>query len=279
MDIDNIPYGTDFREHIRKAILNADVILVIIGPRWRGPRKGGKSRIQEENDPVRIEVESAINESIRIIPILVGTAKMPKQEQLPTTLHKMIFLNAAIIDTGRDFHRDVGRLLTALDQSPSEQVLSQTSVRTAQESAFGRSKGERAPFSWAFIAHEYLDHEFADAVTLGLEQKGFRCWIAPRDMSFGIDWSEAIAQAIRKCTVFILLLSHRTNSSVNILHEVKLAHENKRPIVPVSIDKTMPSGKLRSYLGSVECLNAASGLSGLAFDDLLRSVMAARSFG
>jgi hypothetical protein len=33
-DIDNIPPGRDFREHIRASIDTSDVLMVVVGPRW-----------------------------------------------------------------------------------------------------------------------------------------------------------------------------------------------------------------------------------------------------
>ena len=36
MDIDDIPYGKDFRVHIREAVVQSDVLLVIVGQRWLG---------------------------------------------------------------------------------------------------------------------------------------------------------------------------------------------------------------------------------------------------
>jgi len=39
MDIDNIPFGKDFRVHIREAVVQSDVLLVIVGQRWLGTRR------------------------------------------------------------------------------------------------------------------------------------------------------------------------------------------------------------------------------------------------
>src|SRR6266851_2451181 len=40
MDIDNIPFGTDFREHIRQVLTQTDIVIAIIGPRWTGAGRG-----------------------------------------------------------------------------------------------------------------------------------------------------------------------------------------------------------------------------------------------
>ena len=116
MDIDDIPFGKDFRQHIKDALTASDAVVVIIGPRWLGTAKGGQTRIQEETDPVRIEVETALQRNIPIVPVLVGDTKMPKPSQLPAALKDFAFINAAPVDTGRDFHPHMQRLLRQLDQ-------------------------------------------------------------------------------------------------------------------------------------------------------------------
>lgn len=116
IDIDSIPLGTDFRVHIQEALAKADAVLVVVGPRWLGAGKGAKSRIMDSTDPVRIEVEAALSKGIPTVPILVGNTVMPKIEQLPESLKNFSFINAATVDTGRDFHRDLDRVIATLNR-------------------------------------------------------------------------------------------------------------------------------------------------------------------
>jgi formylglycine-generating enzyme required for sulfatase activity len=115
IDVDSIPFGKDFRVHIQEAMAKADAILVVVGPRWLGGGKGGHSRIKDDTDPVRIEVETALSKGIPTIPILVGQTNMPKPEQLPESLRSFAFINAAPVDTGRDFHRDLSRVIATIN--------------------------------------------------------------------------------------------------------------------------------------------------------------------
>jgi formylglycine-generating enzyme required for sulfatase activity len=123
MDIDNIPFGKDFRAHIREAVAKSDVLLVIVGQRWLGTR-GGNRRIDDETDFVRLEVETALSNAIPIIPVLVGAARMPQPAQLPESLKNFAFLNAAPVDTGRDFHQHIERLIRGIDQMPDRREVS-----------------------------------------------------------------------------------------------------------------------------------------------------------
>jgi formylglycine-generating enzyme required for sulfatase activity len=123
MDIDNIPFGKDFRVHISEAIVQSDILLVIVGRGWLGTR-GGNRRIDDETDFVRLEVETALSNAIPIIPILVGSARMPQPAQLPESLKNFAFLNAAPVDTGRDFRQHMERLIRGIDQIPDRRATS-----------------------------------------------------------------------------------------------------------------------------------------------------------
>lgn len=112
MDIDNIPFGIDFREHIKNELENSDVVLVIIGLRWL--TDAGVRRIDNENDFVRIEVETALQRGIPVIPVLVDGATMPLLGELPNSLRDLIFRNAATIDSGRDFNMHIDRLIRSI---------------------------------------------------------------------------------------------------------------------------------------------------------------------
>jgi hypothetical protein len=82
-DIDNIPPGIDFRDHIDNALHASDIVVVIIGPRWLGRSQAGHSRIDEETDFVRIEVETALRLDIPVIPVLIGRTRMPRPNNYP----------------------------------------------------------------------------------------------------------------------------------------------------------------------------------------------------
>ena len=71
-DIDSMEPGVDFRDQISKALTTSDVLLAIVGPKWLGLGEGTRHRIQNEDDPVRVEVETALTRKIPIVPVLVG---------------------------------------------------------------------------------------------------------------------------------------------------------------------------------------------------------------
>ena len=116
MDIDSIPFGTDFRKYLTDAIDNCRLVLVVIGERWIGLSPDtGKRRIDEPGDFVRMEVETALKRGLIVIPVLVGNTQMPAERDLPESIKSLAYRNALRLDPGRDFHHHVDRLIEALD--------------------------------------------------------------------------------------------------------------------------------------------------------------------
>ena len=95
MDVTGIEPGLDFVEAINKAVNTANVLLVVIGPEWLGPLPGtDKNRIDDPKDFVRIEVASALRRRIRVVPLLVCDADLPKPSALPEDLQPLLTRNA-----------------------------------------------------------------------------------------------------------------------------------------------------------------------------------------
>jgi TRAP-type transport system periplasmic protein len=115
MDIDAIPFGIDFRKHIGDVLRQCDVLIAVVGPHWLGRRDDGGNRIGEPSDPVRVELEGAIERRIPVIPVLIDGGRMPSEAELPDSLKEFSFFNAAPVDSGRDFRSHMDRLIRALD--------------------------------------------------------------------------------------------------------------------------------------------------------------------
>jgi len=117
MDIEAIPFGIDFRTHIKSVLAQADVLLVVIGTHWAGVGvSSGPARIWEDADPVRDEIEAALERDLPLIPVLVDGAKMPGKADLPASLERLAFLNAPEVRTGPDFNAHMDRLIVAIDR-------------------------------------------------------------------------------------------------------------------------------------------------------------------
>ncbi len=107
-----------------------------------------------------------------------------------------------------------------------------------------------------FVSYSSKDKASADAICQRLESEGVICWIAPRDVDAGTDWTERIIQAIDSCQVFVLVFSENANHSDHVRREVAKAVSSKLAVIPVRIANTVPSSSLAYFLGTVHWLDA-----------------------
>jgi formylglycine-generating enzyme required for sulfatase activity len=113
-DIDSIDYGLNFVEVIQKTVASCDVLLAVIGRQWLSSTdKQGRRRLDNPKDFVCLEIVTALERKIRVIPVLVGGASMPLSTELPDALQPLVDLNALLI--GDHFHPDVDRLIKTLE--------------------------------------------------------------------------------------------------------------------------------------------------------------------
>src|SRR5271155_5217604 len=133
-DIDSIPPGVDFRLHIDRVLSQSDIVLALIGPRWIGTR-AGQSRLNDEADPVRVEIETALRKGVPLIPVLVLRASMPQVVQLPDSLRDLAYRNAVHVDADQDFDAHMSRLIRAMDGllRPSDEIPAAPVADTAAE--------------------------------------------------------------------------------------------------------------------------------------------------
>ncbi len=110
-DVDNIPIGVDFHQVLIDAISKANILLVVIGPDWLS-----RGDLADPNDFVRIEVAAAIEQGVRVVPVLVKNAPMPQQDQLPEVLWPLLRQNAMEVESGADFKHHIGRLVEGIEE-------------------------------------------------------------------------------------------------------------------------------------------------------------------
>ena len=118
-DIDSIQFGRDFRRILQDAVGRCDALLVVIGPRWLGETdEAGRRRVDDPGDWVRIEIETALERDIPVIPLLVDGAPLPRGEDLPPSLQGLVYRHGMPVRPDPDFRHDMGRLIKALGQTP-----------------------------------------------------------------------------------------------------------------------------------------------------------------
>lgn len=113
-DFNTIKPGDDYRKVISTALSKCHVLLVIIGKGWLNAMdENGKQRLQNPEDLLRIEVETALTRNIRVIPILFDNISMPPEAQLPQTLAPLT-LRQCVSISETNFDYDIRHLAEAI---------------------------------------------------------------------------------------------------------------------------------------------------------------------
>ncbi len=107
-----------------------------------------------------------------------------------------------------------------------------------------------------FICHSAKNKVTADAVCAVLENRGIRCWIAPRDVTPGLEWGECIIDAIEEARVMVLVFTSEANESPQIRKEVERAVNRGLIILPLRLEDILPSRALEYFIGNVHWLDA-----------------------
>ncbi len=119
-DVDSIQLGDDFVEVITTAVASCHVLLALIGEQWLTiTDEQGRRRLDDPNDFVRLELEAALTRNVRVIPILVAGARMPRPDQLPPSLAKLVRRQALELSPSH-FESDTSRLHSVLDKALAE---------------------------------------------------------------------------------------------------------------------------------------------------------------
>lgn len=149
-DVDSIQLGDDFVEDIMAAVGSCVVLLAVIGVGWlTATGEDGRRRLNDPGDFVRLEIEAALARDVRVIPVLVNGAPMPRAADLPASLEGLARRQALVLDPGSfDTSRLLGMLDSALAGTSPADPAEATSVRTAGQTGTsdrGSGGGEGRP--------------------------------------------------------------------------------------------------------------------------------------
>ncbi len=116
IDVDTIKPGQDFAKIIDERIGNCDVLVVLIGKEWlQIATPTGQQRLDDPEDFVRLEVVSALNAGLVVIPVLVEGACMPLANSLPGALKRLSRLQALTLSDAH-FQQDADNLVDAIER-------------------------------------------------------------------------------------------------------------------------------------------------------------------
>lgn len=115
-DIDSIRPGSDFAQVIEEAVARSGIVLALIGSNWLSTtNEDGQRRLDDPDDFVRLEIESALRQGIVVVPVLVEGAEVPPPSALPPSISKLGRTQAIELTDDR-WDYDLNRLVKALEQ-------------------------------------------------------------------------------------------------------------------------------------------------------------------
>lgn len=113
-DIDKIAAGNDFRREIERALEACRVFICVIGKAWEGPSNGGKRKIDDPGDFVRVEVETAMRRGLPIIPVIVGGLDRLPLDFFSGCLSELAYRQGLPLRPDPDFRNDIDDLMTSI---------------------------------------------------------------------------------------------------------------------------------------------------------------------
>lgn len=144
--------------------------------------------------------------------------------------------------------------------------------RHQTEAPQGPATKETAEVVHVFISYASADKSAADSICFALERGGIACWIAPRDVTPGVFYADAIVEAINSARILIVVLSVNSVGSQHVLREVERASAKRRPLIAIRLDSTpLPTG-LEYFLSASHWLDASGGTIERALPELVTAV-------
>jgi TolB-like protein len=106
-----------------------------------------------------------------------------------------------------------------------------------------------------FISYASQDATFANSIVENLEQRGLKCWLAPRDVTPGARYADAIVRAINEANAVVLVLSTSAVASSHVGREVERAASKHKQIIGFRIDTAPLSPELEYFLSNSQWID------------------------
>jgi len=112
--------------------------------------------------------------------------------------------------------------------------------------------------SEVFVSYASEDVVIANTIVAALEQQGFRCWIAPRDVIPGSHYADGIVRAINGSKLLVLVLSEYAIASPHVGKEIERASSKRHPIIAVRTDAAPLTHEFEYFLSESQWIDAGA---------------------
>ncbi len=214
-DLDTIPGGVPFRDYIREQLPKFDVVVALIGVRWEGPKENGKRRLSDLDDPVRVELATAIAQGKMIIPVYADQAPYLKKKDLPKSLRRLAELNGMRIDNrGRDLDVHTNRIIDVIRHSIEQHrpAPARSSSSFGTNELFGVFDASRLDLRWWPFAGLLTGSVFSSFMYITGRTDFFEHWA----------WDSLVVLALPFSLVLSMLMGPRLTPPLGKLSKVWL---------------------------------------------------------
>ncbi len=165
MDVDDIKPGEDFVKILQDNLKDCAVLIVVIGKQWLDIKNSrGQRRLDNSADFVRIEVATALERGIPVIPVLVNGATMPVSEALPDNL-KALSQRHAVVLTGVSYEHGIEQLVSSIERYFG------TKRRSRQTAHVPWYKGGFFKFIWISLLSSFFGILTLAAISVLIEEE------------------------------------------------------------------------------------------------------------
>jgi len=164
MDVGEINPGEDFVAVIQNAVGSCDVLIALIGDQWLSATDKMGRRLDNPNDWVRLEIATALQRNILVIPTLVDGASVPRVEDLPDELKPLAQRNAWEISHTR-YRADMDRLIGKLQEHAAD-----LARKRAEREQLAQEKAEAERLAAQKVEEERIKREKAEQDRLPREK-------------------------------------------------------------------------------------------------------------
>lgn len=106
--------GSNWKQDIENSINQCAVMVVVIGDGWlTQTNPDGGRRLDDPNDYVAMEIATALERKITVIPVLVDNAPRLYSDSLPDKLKGLAFIEPIIIRND-DWNADINKIINAI---------------------------------------------------------------------------------------------------------------------------------------------------------------------
>jgi hypothetical protein len=92
------------------------ILILLIGPRWLGPVVSGRPAIHDTSDPIRRQIEFALQNGLAIVTVMVDGSPSPRAADLPESIRDLVSRQAVELSAGPHFSQSIERLRAAIDR-------------------------------------------------------------------------------------------------------------------------------------------------------------------